>query len=112
MMDPNVNGMSGMWVFGMIFMFIFVFLILYFITQSPYGSLNGVNASTSNYSNSVATLPPLVEPVRTRQPTPIYDTKITKSNNQNLGEFHYCTNCGFQNTLESTFCKNCGTKLL
>ncbi|OLS24043.1 MAG: hypothetical protein HeimC2_24340 [Candidatus Heimdallarchaeota archaeon LC_2] len=109
MMDPNVNSMSGMWMFGMFFMFIFVFFIWYLIIQSPNRSANRINASDSNYSNSVASLPPIVEPVRTRQSTPVYEPK---SKNQDLGEFQYCTTCGSQNTLDATFCKSCGTKLL
>lgn len=112
MMGPQVNDMSGMWMFGIFFMLMFVFLILYLIIQSTYRSPNRINTTNGNYSNSVATCPPIVEPVRTRPSTPVYDTKIAKSNNQNLSEFHYCTNCGSQNTLDATFCKSCGLKLL
>ena len=136
MMGFHLNGMSSMWMFGIFFMLMVAYIIsrdansngedgtmwffivlflpmmglfLYLIIRSTNRSQNRINASNYDKSNFARTTPPIVEPVRTRPSTPVYDTK---SKNQNLSEFHYCTNCGFQNTLDATYCKSCGTKLL
>ena len=110
--DANSNGENGtMWFFIVLLMPMMGFFF-YLIMRSINGNQSNTNPSNSNYSNSVATSPPILETVRTKQSIPEIETKKIKSNNKNQSEYQFCTNCGFQNTLEASFCKSCGIKLL
>jgi hypothetical protein len=110
--DANSVGENGtLWFFVVFFlpmMGLFLYLVVRSINRNP-----GTNSSANyNYSNSVATTPPITEPTKARRVEPSYNKDLSKSYDENRNEFQFCTTCGFQNLTEASFCKSCGIKLI
>jgi hypothetical protein len=107
-MDANSNGENGTMWFLIVLFFPMMGLLIYLIIHGM-NRHAGRSGSLEYHSNVLNTTPSV--PGKMKIHNSMNENRYSHTKHQDLNESQYCTNCGFQNTLEASFCKSCGVKL-